>query len=182
LGDSVLSLIINTKLFENFPEDTEAHLTMRKISLVRQEHLAQVALEIGLDKAVLIGRGEEKMWGRNKESVLTDTLEAIIGWMYLDLWRSHTQEFVLKYVYRNIGYGSLSLKSYKSLIQEYFQKLHNIPPVYEDIAHEIDQYGNVRTFKSIISCNGIIWPVGYGSNKKKAQESAAKLRYEELTT
>jgi ribonuclease-3 len=180
LGDSVLSLVVNTYLFHDFPEDTEAHLTMRKISLVRQEHLTQVAHHIGLDQIILVGRWEEKMWGRQKDSVLTDSLEALIGRMYIDLGLEVVTMFVKKYIYRDIGHGDLGLKSYKSLIQEYFQKKHCNPPVYADQACETDQYGNITMFESKISCDNQVWPTGRGTNKKKAQEHAAKLRYEQL--
>lgn len=182
LWDSVLSLVINTKLFADFTEDTEAHLTMRKISLVRQEHLTQVALSLGLDKIILVGRWEEKMWGRQKDSVLTDSLEALIGRIYSDLGWTAVEQFVLTYIYRDVGHGDTSLKSYKSMIQEYFQKKHCNPPTYEDKPHATDQYGNITMFESVISCDGVQGSIGYGSNKKRAQEEAARLRYEELTS
>lgn len=96
------------------------------------------------------------MGGRKKDSVLTDTLEAIIGWMYCDLGLSMTQEFVLTHIYRDVGHGQINLKSYKSLIQEYFQQKHKTPPIYTDIPYTTDQYGNITVFQSTISCEDIV--------------------------
>jgi len=78
LGDGILGAIINKLLFVNHPEMTESDLTLYKIALVREEILAEIAKDIKLNEIVFISKGEEKMQGRQKDSILSDTLEALI--------------------------------------------------------------------------------------------------------
>jgi len=85
LGDSVLGLVIASELYKDHADFDEAQLTLWKISLVREENLYDVAKEIGLHNIILIGKGEEKKQGRDNPAILGDCLEALIGYVYLDL-------------------------------------------------------------------------------------------------
>jgi ribonuclease-3 len=78
LGDSVLSAVVAKSIYQAYPERTEADLTLYKIALVRAENLAMVAQEIGLDKVILLGNGEEKNNGRAKTTILCDCLEGLL--------------------------------------------------------------------------------------------------------
>jgi ribonuclease-3 len=78
LGDGILGAIINKLLFLKHPEMPESELTLYKIALVREENLAQVARDIGLDQMIFLSKGEEKMDGRKKDVIISDCLESFL--------------------------------------------------------------------------------------------------------
>src|SRR3989338_3279176 len=84
LGDSVLSLITSQYLYQKYPNDPEGVLTNYRSSLVKTQTLAKVAQELGLGKFLFLSKGEEESGGRENLSLLADTLEAVIGAIYLD--------------------------------------------------------------------------------------------------
>ncbi len=182
VGDGVLGAVINKLLFLNHPEMAESDLTLYKIALVREEILSEIAKDIQLDEMVFISKGEEKMQGRQKDSILSDTLEALIWYLYIDLGIDVTETFIKTYIYAKMEkIEKKPVKSYKTMIQEIVQKEHKVVPEYKDIEHVVDEKGNVTEYKSEIY---ILWKKiseGFGSNKKKAQEEAAKSCYEIVT-
>lgn len=178
LGDGILSAVTNKLLFINYPNYSEADLTLYKIALVREETLAEVAKEIELDKYIFVSKGEEKMQWRKKNAILSDCLESLLGFLYIDLWNEEVESFITKYIFSKIWNISKDpVKSYKTMIQEYVQKEYKELPVYKDTEHEIDTKGNPITYLSEI----YVWTQKVaewlGSNKKKAQEEAAKKYY-----
>lgn len=175
LGDSVLGLVIAGALYQDHPDYDEAQLTLFKISLVREECLYQVAKHIHLDRIIVIWIGEEKKWWRDNPAILGDGLEALIGYIYLDFWFDVARKFVLDYVYSQKSKIELvGSKSRKSLLQEHIQWLYKVLPVYIDTEHERDDARNYIIYKSTVMLDNQILAVGYGTNKKKAQEDAAK--------
>ena len=180
--DSILGSIIAKKLFITFPEMTEAHMTLYKIALVREETLSIVAKKIGLNKEIFISKWEEKNDGRNKASITSDALESLIGYIALDIWYPEAEEFVLNYIYSEIDELSISVKSYKTRAQEYIQKMYKKIPIYVDSEEKTDNKHNVLVFRSEIRVNNECIAVWYGTNKKKAQEDAAKNYCESLTS
>jgi len=84
LGDAVLELAVSHELFQKFPEAQEGHLTKMRSSLVSETALAKVARRIGLGRCLLLGKGEEGQGGREKNSVLSDAMEAVLGAVFLD--------------------------------------------------------------------------------------------------
>ena len=181
LWDGVLWAIICNLLFQKHPDMEESEMTLYKIALVREENLAQVARNINLDKYIIVSRWEEKMQWRKKNAILWDALEALIGYIFLEFWYSKAEEFVEKNVYTM--YDKINKKpvqSYKTMVQEYIQKLHKELPSYKDIEHEIDSKWNVLTYKAEIY---VLWEKKtewFGTNKKKAQEDAAQNFYESI--
>lgn len=151
VGDGVLGAVINKLLFVNHQEMTESDLTLYKIALVREEILAEIAKDIKLNEMVFISKGEEKMQGRQKDSILSDALEALIGYLYIDLGIEITEKFIKKYVYSKLERIEKSpVKSYKTMIQEIVQKQHKVVPEYKDSEHIVDEKGNVTQYKSEI--------------------------------
>ncbi len=151
VGDGILGAIIDKLLFLNHPEMPESDLTLYKIALVREEILAEIAKDIKLDEMVFISKGEEKMQGRKKDSILSDTLEALIGYLYLDLGIDVTEQFIKKYIYTKMeSIEKKPVKSYKTMIQEIVQKKHKIIPEYKDIEEKKDEKGNVVEYRSEI--------------------------------
>lgn len=105
----------------------------------------------------------------------------MIGYLFIDLGYESAEAFVLRYVYPEIKkIAQAPVKSYKTMAQEKIQKLYKTLPTYTDTEAEVDQKHNVLSFRSEISVEGQVLAVGFGSNKKKAQEDAAKKYYESL--
>ena len=180
LGDSVLGLAINDFLYRELSE-SEAILTLYKISLVRQDTLALVARQIGLDKHILIGNGEERKWGRNNDAILSDCMEALIGRIYLDLGRESAYQFIRTHIYTlKDNLQVWPIKSYKSLIQEHVQSQYKTLPEYSDRELSRNDHRNEVIYETTITINGEIAGVATWSSKRKAQEEAAKIAYESL--
>jgi len=178
VGDGVLGAVINKLLFVNHPEMAESDLTLYKIALVREEILAEIAKDIKLNEMVFISKWEEKSQGRQKDSILSDSLEALIGYLYIDLGIAVTEQFIHQHIYTKLEQIEKNpVKSYKTMIQEIVQKEHKVVPEYKDIEHIVDEKGNVTEYKSEIYIVGKKTSEWFGSNKKKAQEEAAKNCY-----
>jgi ribonuclease III len=178
VGDGILGAVINKLLFLNHPEMAESDLTLYKIALVREEILAEIAKDIKLNEVIFISKWEEKMQGRQKDSILSDALEALIGYLYIDLGIDITEQFITQHIYTKLEQIEKSpVKSYKTMIQEIVQKEHKVVPEYKDTGHKFDEKGNITEYKSEIYI--IEKKVGdwFGPNKKKAQEEAAKNCY-----
>lgn len=179
LWDWILWAIINKILFLNHPEMDESDLTLYKIALVKEETLAEVARDIELDKWVFISKWEEKSQGRTKDVIIADCFEALIWYMFIDLWLEETEKFITKHLYYKIDEIALQpVKSYKTMIQEIVQKDHKIIPEYIDTENKKDEKGNTLEYKSEII---VLWQKQsqwFGPNKKKAQEASAKEFYE----
>jgi len=179
LWDWVLWAVICKLLFVNHPEMDESEMTLYKIALVREETLAIVARNIKLDEQIFISKWEERSEWRKKDAILSDALESLIWYIFLDLWYEEAEKFVSRYVYSM--YDSIDknpVKSYKTMVQEYVQHNTKQTPVYIDSEVEIDDRWNVTKYKSELTVNGQIVSVWFGTNKKKAQEDSAKNYYE----
>lgn len=178
LWDWVLWAVICKLLFVNHPEMDESEMTLYKIALVREETLAIVARNIKLDEQIFISKWEERSEWRKKDAILSDALESLIWYIFLDLWYEEAEKFVSRYVYSM--YDSIDknpVKSYKTMVQEYVQHNTKQTPVYIDSEVEIDDRWNVTKYKSELTVNWQIVSVWFGSNKKKAQEDSAKNYY-----
>lgn len=181
LGDSVLWLVVNDLLYHDLPDDAESTMTLHKISLVRQDTLALVARQIGLDAHILIGNGEQRKGWRNNDAILSDCMEALLWWIYLDLGREVAFAFIRTHIYilkDNIQVWPI--KSYKSLIQEYVQSEHKTLPEYTESEHSRNNRRNEVTYQSTIIINNEIVGTWLWTSKRKAQEEAAKAAYESL--
>jgi len=151
VGDGILGAIINKLLFINHPEMPESELTLYKIALVREEILAEIAKDIRLNEMVFVSKGEEKMQGREKESILSDALEALIGYLYIDLGIEAVEQFIETHIYSKLeNIEKHPVKSYKTMIQELVQKKHKFVPEYQDIEDKKDDKGNVIIYRSEI--------------------------------
>ena len=175
LWDWVLWAAICKFLFIDHPEMEESDMTLYKIALVREETLADVARNINLGDQVLISKWEEKMQWRKKDSILSDALEALIWYISIDLWYDVAEEFIKKHIYSMYDHVDKNpVQSYKTMAQEITQKKYKQIPEYKDTEHEVDRAWNVSLYKSELF---VLWEKkseGFGQNKKKAQEDAAK--------
>lgn len=175
LGDSILGLIIAHALYVDFPDFDEAQMTLWKISLVREENLYDVCKDIQLNEYLLLWAGEERKGWKDNPAILADALEAFIWYIYLDLGFEAAKEFVMKYVYvKKETIILVGNKSWKSLLQERIQWDHKTLPIYITEESERDDSQNYVLYKSTAKLwEKILW-IGFGVNKKKAEEDAAK--------
>lgn len=182
LGDSVLGHVISQILFADYPDEAESTLTLYKIALVRESTLAKVARDINLWAHLFLGNGEDRMWWRDKDSVLSDALEALIWYLSLVWGYDDAFLFIKTYLYPEMEMiTTQEIKSYKTLFQEAIQDSQKLTPYYEDYEHEIDATGTVTTYRSEVYVEDGVHGEGFGRNKKKAQEAAAKQAYQQLS-
>jgi len=137
--------------------------------------LAQVAKNIWLDRMIFIWHWEEKTGWREKSTILADSFEAFVWYLYIDMWEEVVYNFIKKVLFEPYvdKIDVQSLKSKKSQLQEYVQKNFKIVPEYKDYEYEKDNKWNILIFKSEVYVNWEKWWEWYWSNKKKAQEEAA---------
>jgi ribonuclease-3 len=173
LGDAVLEFIVSSHIYEKFPEKEEGYLTALRANLVNTVNLAEIAKSLELGKKIYMSKGEEETGGRDNPSILADTVEAVIGAIYLDLGLDEAIKF--------IGHNLLSqvkekikepLKDPKSLLQELVQS-HAIPaPRYEVVKEEGPDHA--KTFTVEVKFDSKKQGVGSGKNKSEAEQEAAK--------
>lgn len=180
LGDSVLGISVADWLMRNHPSKEEGDFSKIKSAVVSEESLAAVALRLGLDRLLLLGRGEEGTGGRKKRAILADCMEAIFGACYLDTGFGAAYRFVTTQMEAQIR---LVLEEdwaldYKTHLQEYMQKRYKDVPTYTLVNKTGPEHN--QTFYMEVDVAGQIFGPAAGSNKKEAQQQAAKLAYEVL--
>lgn len=132
LGDAVLELAVSHVLFVNFPEAQEGHLTKMRSTLVSETALAEVAKRIGLGSCLLLGKGESAQGGREKNSVLSDALEAVLGAIYLDGGLEAVIQCV-NFLYEGhwpVPPRTFRPRDFKSQLQELTQRIWKARPAY----------------------------------------------------
>ena len=174
LGDAVVDLAISHRLMERFPSATEGELSKLRALIVNEEGLARIARQIGLGDLLLLGRGEELTGGRQKNSVLADGLEAVLGAVYL----SAGWDKVLQLVDRLFGEALQGVAEgrsgydYKTRLQEQVQLRHRQAPKYRVLsetgpAHE-------RVFEVEVTVGEDVAARATGRSKKEAEQAAAR--------
>ncbi len=179
LGDTVLGLIATERLYLDHPNLPEGDLARMRAATVSQRSLAEIAREIDLGSYLLLGKGETATGGRDKDSILSDTLEAVFGAVYL----CHGFETARTVVTRLIG-STLDRAAelgagldWKTSLQEVAAALGHPVPVYECTGVGPD---HERTFTAVVSLGGVAYGTGVGSAKKFAEQDAAQQAYERL--
>ncbi len=181
LGDAVLELWTTKELFNNFPNLSEGVLTNVRAAVVCTTSLAEEAEKIGLGSYLLLSKGEEKTGGRNNPSLLADTLEAVIGAVYLDQGWQGASEFlnqILGDKLMQLGREG-DIKDAKTLFQEMVQEKLKITPRYE-VLNETGPDHN-KLFTAGVFLNGRQITNGKGKSKRLAEESAAQSALTKLT-
>lgn len=180
LGDAVLELITTEFLFDKMPEEPEGILTAYRSALVKTTTLAELATEIGLDRILLISKGEESTGGRTNEGLLADTFEAVLGALYLDQGYAVCSEFLHKYLF--IKFEAIKeLKLYKdakSLFQEEVQARGMQTPTYSIISEFGPDHDKEFTVEVLVG--DVSWGTGVGKSKQLAQQAAADQALEKM--
>lgn len=174
LGDSVLSFFVSDHIFKNYKDMPEGELTRLRSSLVCEAALCVFAREIGLGDNLLLGKGEEKSGGRNRDSILADAFEALLAAIFLDGGIENAKKFVYKFVLRELENKDLnhSTKDYKTLLQEIIQR--NPEEVISYILTGESGPDHDKTFEVEVHLNSNVIGKGSGKSKKAAEEAAAK--------
>jgi ribonuclease-3 len=174
LGDAVLELLVSEELFKQFPTYPEGQLTVFRAALVNYQILAKVAEKIGLQKFILMSRGEKKDTGKAREVILANAMEALIGAIYLDRGFEMMRPFVKKFVMSNLE-EVLKTKSYKdakSELQEIVQEHFKLTPTYQML--EESGPAHKRIFKMGVYFGDKLIANGNGASKQEAELEAAK--------
>lgn len=185
LGDAVLGLVVGEALFLLHPEWSEGELTRVRAQLVSRQHMADVAAEIGLGDHLRLSRGEDRSGLRRKGTVLSNTMEAVLGAVFLDGGLEPVRAFVRRYVMgdaveqlaRELRSGA-ALGNYKSALQEYLQAEHAGTPIYKVKSESGPDHRKrflieVR-LKPLNGDPGKPLARGTGSTKKHAEQDAAR--------
>ena len=170
LGDSVLSIVVSSYLFHQFPELPEGELTKLRASLVCEKALHVFAQEIHLGDYLLLGKGEEHTGGRMRSSILADAFEAVIAAIYLDGGFEPAKDFVLKFILNDIEHKQLFYDS-KTILQEIVQE-KGIQPVEYILTGESGP-DHDKQFTVSVQVNGQVVGNGTGHTKKAAEQAAA---------
>jgi ribonuclease-3 len=172
LGDSILGQAVTVKLYRDYPDVDEGELAKRRASLVSTVALAEIARIIGLGRFLKLGRGEELTGGRDKSSILADTVEALIGATYLSAGPDVATALVLRLVHPLLvdpdRFGAAM--DPKTSLQELSATLGRGAPSYRVTEEGPD---HDKTFHATVVLSGDDVAVGSGSSKKNAEMAAA---------
>ena len=175
LGDAVLDVIISHILMDDFPDYTEGDLTKLRSALVNDKRIARLARELKLGDFLLLGKGEDATKGRNKNSILADTYEAIIAAVYIDGGFKKVFSVVKKH-FGNIltaaNKGSLHHVDFKSQLQERTQSVFKSTPRYI-LVKEVGP-DHKKSFAVTVVLQKKLLGKGFGPSKKDAEQKAAQ--------
>ncbi|MFA6354171.1 MAG: ribonuclease III [Candidatus Paceibacterota bacterium] len=180
LGDAVLELAVTEKLFKKFNSFPEGKLTILRAALVNYQILAKVAVEIGLEKFILMSRGEAKDKGKAREVILANAIEALIGAIYLDQNFEKISTFVDKFIIIHLKdiLKNETYKDVKSKLQEIIQEKQKITPTYKVI--EEKGPAHQRTFRIGVYFNNEFIADGIGASKQEGELEAARSALKKL--
>ena len=181
LGDSILNFIVGEDLFTRFPEAREGQLSRLRSQLVKGETLAEIAREFELGECLILGEGELKSGGQQRDSILADSVEAIIGAIYVERGLDVCRERVLAWFADRLNQLSLttSAKDSKSRLQEYLQAQRQ--PLPEYVVVQVGGEGHAQIFT--IECRVVLskQPTqATASNRREAEKQAATLMLAQL--
>ena len=174
-GDAVLSLIVAQYFYEHHPDWDQGMMSKARSSVVQEGPLAERALNLGLDKLVILGPGEETTGGRQRPGTLCDIFEAVIGSVYIESGLEKARWFVLEQLHpylMQVSSGDVSPNDHKSRLQEVAQGLWRKAPVYRVTSEQGNAYE--RRFVVCVLFDNEVMGEGTGRSKKEAEQSAAK--------
>ena len=177
LGDSVLGMVTTAFLYNSL-DNPEGDLAKIKSAVVSEKSLAPIALRLGIDKLLEMGKGEEMTGGRTKPAILADCMEAVIGAYYLDSGYKCAEKYVLSFIVPEVEKVLAGgMKDFKTQLQELFQKTSKECPVYELVSKSGPDHDQI--FTVCVHLGNKIYGPCHGKTKKAAEQAAAKLAIEE---
>ncbi len=181
LGDAVLELVITDALFRLKPDTDEGGLSRLRSFLVRKSTLADIGTEINIAGQIILGSGEKRTGGHQRASILADTVEAVLGAVYLDGGYPAADQVIhtlFKTRLANLP-DENSLKDPKTALQEYLQSHSELPPEYDVLT--VTGKAHQQTFT--VSCNVVSRSIAVeasGSSRRKAEQQAAQELLQQL--
>lgn len=180
LGDAVLDLAVGHLLLKQFPAAPEGELTQFRAGLVNENSLAELALELGLDQLILLGKGEDSTGGRKKPSILSSCLEAVIAAVFLDS-DYETAARVVEHLFQpriQRLRESETIQDSKTRFQELIQAQLKIAPSYRVIQERGPDHD--KEFQVVLLVQGQEWARAWGRSKKEAERRAAELALKKI--
>ncbi len=181
LGDSILNFAVSTELYNRFPDLTEGELTRLRASLVKQETLAQTARQLGLGDSLVLGGGELKSGGFDRDSILADALEAVLGAIYLDSGIETARLLIVRLFTPHLDRLNTQVvpKDAKTQLQERLQKRSFAVPIYQVLGTSGDPHNQTFVVECRIS-ELSLRTRGEGSTRRAAEQQAAREALERL--
>ncbi len=181
LGDAVLELIVSHMLLDRFPECREGELSQMRASAVNRRTLAAIGRRLRLGEHTRMSHGEEKTGGRDKDTILADVFEAVIGSLYLDAGLGAAAAFIERWFDLLFeGYDRRILfTDYKTRLQETTQARFGAAPTYRVLGATGPDHDKRFTIEA--SLGSKIFGVGQGRSKKDAEQEAAKAAFEKIS-
>ena len=170
LGDAVLEITASEFLFHRYPGHPEGELTRLRASMVCEPALAFCTRELELGRYLLLGKGEDQTGGRERKSILSDALEAVIGAIYLDGGFANAKEFIHRFVLNDIEHKQLFFDS-KTILQELVQGNHGGELSYFLLKEEGPDHNKKFVVEARIG--SVPYGTGSGRTKKSAEQEAA---------
>jgi ribonuclease-3 len=173
LGDAVLGLVVTDRVYHLYPDLPEGELAKVRAAVVNAEVLAQLAVEVGLGSELLLGKGEDASGGRNKPSILSDAMEAVIAAVYLDGGWDAANGLVLRLLAGRIAEAAAGPggHDYKTRLQELAARQFDRLPRYQVSGQGPD---HAKRFFATVLLDGEPRGTGEGRSKKQAEQAAAK--------
>lgn len=172
LGDAVLELVTSEFIYLNNPDMLEGDMTKLRASFVCEQTLALCAREINLGEYILLGKGEDLTGGRERNSIISDAMEALIGAIYLDGGFANAKEFINQYILADIDTKKIFFDS-KTILQEMVQSHSQESLCYTLISEEGPDHNKKFTVKAVVGTKKLA--EGIGKTKKAAEQEAAYL-------
>jgi len=174
LGDAVLDLAISRILMDTFEEAEEGTLSKFRAMVVDEAGLCTVALDLGLGGYIRLGKGEAQSGGREKPSILADTMEAVLGALYLEAGFDRSMEIIRRLfspALERLVQGA-EFHDFKSRLQEHTQQCLKSTPTYR----LLEEFGPAhdKTFRVQVNLTGAKLAEGQGKSKKEAEQNAAR--------
>lgn len=180
LGDSILSFVVSSSIYQQYPNLKEGELTSLRSVLTNTQTLYLMAESLDLGSQLKMSKGEEEGGGRTNKTILANTYEAVVGGLFLDGGIDKAREFITDTILANQNefVGSQGLKDAKSMLQEFMQEKYKVSPDYrilEEVGPDHD-----KTYTSGVFLNGEEVSKGNGRSKQEAEKDAAQKALEAL--
>lgn len=174
LGDAVLEFVVSQYIYNKFPQKDEGFLTYLRSRVVDTKNLAEAAKNLGVADNIFLSKGEENSGGRSNPAILANTVEAIIGAIYLDQGLENAKKFIDENILFDISDKlQKPLKDPKSRLQEAVQAMGKMAPKYRVLSESGPDHD--PTFKVGVYVENKEITTGTGKSKLKAEQSAAEL-------
>lgn len=177
-GDSIIAMIVNEYLYQQFPDYSEGKLSTIKAVVVSKPILAKRAAQLQVGEYLLLGKGENAGGGRTRPSLLANAFEALVAAIYLDSGLPECRQFLLNQLKSEIETvdGKRHGRDHKCLLQEYAQSEYGFIPDYHVVSTNGPEHK--KSFEVTVSFENTVWGKGRGTSKKEAEKAAAQDAWE----